>query len=126
MVQRLAVGGEAELGQDGFVDLCRAPSGDPRTGVQEHLHKADHPGVVDFDAGIVDASGANRQGQPLQQREIDMDVQALGLEGGEAVGDGREAVRRHRPISQERSKILWMGKWRLKMKLRQYSIWLMA
>jgi hypothetical protein len=24
------------------------------------------------------------------------------------------------------SKILWMGKWRLKMKLRQYSIWAMA
>ena len=31
----------------------------------------------------------------------------------------RWAVRRHRPISQLRSKILWMGKWRLKMKLRQ-------
>jgi hypothetical protein len=28
----------------------------------------------------------------------------------------------HRPSSQLRSKILWMGKWRLKMKLRQYSI----
>src|SRR5436305_9911866 len=33
----------------------------------------------------------------------------------------RFAVRRHKPISQLRSKILWMGKWRLKMKLRQYS-----
>ena len=36
------------------------------------------------------------------------------------------AVRRHRPISQLRSKILWIRKRRLKMKLRQYSIWLMA
>ena len=35
-------------------------------------------------------------------------------------------VRRHSPNSQLRSKILWIGKWRLKMKLRQYSIWLMA
>ena len=34
----------------------------------------------------------------------------------------RFAVRRHRPISQLRSKILWIGKWRLKMKFRQYSI----
>ena len=37
----------------------------------------------------------------------------------------RFAVSRHRPISQLRSKILWMGKWRLKMKFRQYSIWAM-
>ena len=32
------------------------------------------------------------------------------------------AVRRNSPISQERSKILWIGKFRLKMKFRQYSI----
>jgi hypothetical protein len=32
------------------------------------------------------------------------------------------AVRRNSPISQDCSNILWMGKWRLKMKLRQYSI----
>ena len=36
------------------------------------------------------------------------------------------AESRHRPSSQLRSKSLWMGKLRLKMKLRQYSIWLMA
>ena len=36
------------------------------------------------------------------------------------------AVSRHRPSSQLRSNSLWMGKWRLKMKLRQYSIWAMA
>jgi hypothetical protein len=37
----------------------------------------------------------------------------------------RLAVKRQRPISQLRSRMLWMGKWRLKMKLRQYSIWAM-
>ena len=36
------------------------------------------------------------------------------------------AVSRHRPSSQLRSNSLWMGKLRLKMKLRQYSIWLIA
>jgi len=35
-------------------------------------------------------------------------------------------VNRHRPSSQLRSKSLWMGKLRLKMKLRQYSIWAIA
>lgn len=34
----------------------------------------------------------------------------------------RWAVRRQRPISQKRSKILWVGKRRLRMKLRQYWI----
>ena len=34
----------------------------------------------------------------------------------------RLAVMRQSPISQLRSKILWMGKRRLNMKLRQYSI----
>ena len=35
-------------------------------------------------------------------------------------------VSRHRPSSQLRSNNLWMGKCRLKMKLRQYSIWAIA
>ena len=36
------------------------------------------------------------------------------------------APSRHRPSSQLRSNSLWMGKWRLKMKLRQYSTCAMA
>ena len=36
------------------------------------------------------------------------------------------AVSRHRPSSQARSNIFLIGKLRLKMKLRQYSIWVMA
>src|SRR6266404_2379497 len=43
----------------------------------------------------------------------------------EDLGD-LSAVSRHRPSSQPRSKSLWMGKLRLKMKLRQYSIWAIA
>src|SRR6516225_672109 len=33
------------------------------------------------------------------------------------------AVRRNNPNSQERSKILWIGKFRRKRKFRQYSTW---
>ena len=36
------------------------------------------------------------------------------------------APSRHRPSSQPRSNSLWIGKWRLKMKLRQYSTCEMA
>jgi len=39
--------------------------------------------------------------------------------------DPLSAARRNSPISQDCSKILWMRKCRLKMKLRQYSTWLM-
>jgi hypothetical protein len=35
-------------------------------------------------------------------------------------------VSRQRPSSQLRSNSRWMGKFRLKMKLRQYSIWAIA
>ena len=48
-------------------------------------------------------------------------VQAGAEYRGNLVGGSR-----HRPTSQLRSNSLWMGKLRLKMKLRQYSIWLMA
>src|SRR5207253_6568513 len=155
--------------------------------------------------GIADRADGDRQGEALQQREVDVDVEPLRLEAGEAGGDGLEAlahgvemvqslleteigevvgdqlvaqeggelfvllqegvfevgaedmmavldaiddvaslprmlrfrrmpkistilsaVSRHRPSSQLRSNSLWMGKLRLKMKLRQYSICAMA
>ena len=160
---------------------------------------------MDFDARIADRADSDGQSDPLQEREVDVDVEPLRLEPGEAIGDGLKrladciemvqpfletevgkvvgaefvaqergellilleegrlevgaedmmamldlidnggelaavlrcrrvpkisaillAVSRHRPSSQLRSNSLWMGKLRLKMKLRQYSIWLIA
>jgi hypothetical protein len=45
---------------------------------------------VDFDAGITDRADGNGQGDPLEQGKVDMDVEALSLEAGEAVGNGLE------------------------------------
>jgi hypothetical protein len=173
--------------------------------VEQNLQQPDDAGLVDFDAGITNRADGKGECDALQQREVHVNVEPLGLATRESVRDGlkllahgvqvveaflqaevtqvvradlvaqegRElfvlleegvlpvgsvdmmavldllddraqlaakllsqtnaenltdlmAVRRHSPSSQERSKALWMGKWRLKMKLRQYSIWLIA
>src|SRR6266404_269321 len=188
-----------------MVDLLGGPAADVTAAMQEDFKEADDARVVDLDAGIADRADGDRQGEALQQREVDVDVEPLRLEAGKAGGDGLEAladgvemvqslfeaevgeivgdqlvaqeggklfvllqegvlevgaedmmavldavddggqlaahpavqtraedlgdlsaVSRHRPSSQPRSKSLWMGKLRLKMKLRQYSIWAIA
>jgi hypothetical protein len=43
---------------------------------------------VDFDSGITDRADRDGQGQPLLQREVDMDIEAVSLETGKAVRDG--------------------------------------
>jgi hypothetical protein len=58
--------------------------------MQKNLEQPDNPGVMDFDAGITDRADVDRQGDPLQQREVHLDVEALGLKAGETIGDGQE------------------------------------
>ena len=48
--------------------------------------------VVDLDAGKLRGSHQDGQREPLQERELDVNVQALRLEGGEAVGDRQELL----------------------------------
>ena len=65
---------------------------DRRAAVQQDFHEPDHAGVVDLDAGELRGSHRDGQRQPLQEREVDVNVQALRLEGGEAVGDRQELL----------------------------------
>ena len=74
------------------MDLPGRPAADHRSAVEQNLHEPDHPSVVDFDAGKLGSAYRDRQRQPLEERELDMDVQALCLEGGEAVGDLEELL----------------------------------
>ena len=90
LVQAVGFRGELEGGEDGLVNLFGGPAADGIAAMQQHLQQADDPGVVDFDAGIADRADGDGQGDPLQQREVHMDVEALRLEAGEAVGDGLE------------------------------------
>jgi hypothetical protein len=60
--------------------------------VQEDLEEADDTGVVDLDSGIADRADGDWKAEALQQREVDVDVEPLRLETGEAAGDGLEAL----------------------------------
>src|SRR5208337_1284097 len=202
LVQAVGVLREVEGVEDGLMDLPGRPAADLRTAMQEDLEQADDARLVDLEAGITHRADRDRIGEALQQREIDMHVEPLGLQAGEAIRDRLEGgphgiemveplaqaevgeivgdqfvaqkgpqllilfeeaalevgaedmmagsmtvaslpcirrltrlpkivailseLSRHRPSSQLRSNSLWMGKRRLKMKLRQYSIWEMA
>src|SRR6266436_7380368 len=92
LVQSVGFGRKLKRGEDSLVDLLCGPTADGGAGVKEHLQEPDDAGVVDLDAGIPHRTGGNRQGQPLEQGEVHMDVEALGLERSETVGDGLESL----------------------------------
>jgi len=75
-----------------MVDLLGGPAADVAAAMQEDFEEADDAGLVDLDAGIADGTNGDRQGEVLQQRKVDMDVEPLRLEAGEAAGDGLEAL----------------------------------
>jgi hypothetical protein len=56
--------------------------------MQQDFEQADDAGFVDFDAGITHRADSDRQGDPLQQGEVNMNVEPLRLEAGEAACDG--------------------------------------
>src|SRR6516162_1354422 len=82
--------GEIEGSKDGVMELAGGPAADLRTAVEEDLEQADDARLVDLEAGITHRADRDRMGEALQQREIDMHVEPLGLEAGEAIGDRLE------------------------------------
>ena len=67
------------------MDLLGGPAADVSAAVEENLEQADDARVMDFDAGIADRTDGDGQGDALQKREVDVDVEPLRLETGEAV-----------------------------------------
>src|SRR5438105_8324895 len=92
LVEAVGAVGEVEGGEDGMVDLLGRPAADVTAAMQEDIKEADDARVVDLDAGIADRGDGDRQGEALQQREVDVDVEPLRLEAGKAGGDGLEAL----------------------------------
>lgn len=60
LVQPVALVGYAEARQDDLMELRGAPAADGGARMQQHLHEANHAGVVDLDAGELGA--ADRDG----------------------------------------------------------------
>ena len=88
--KRVAFGAECEAGKNRLMDIAGTPAQDSGAAMQQHLHQAQHAGIVEFDAGGFMLAGGNGQGQALEEGELDVDVERLGLESREAVGDGTE------------------------------------
>src|SRR6266481_10012718 len=87
LVEGIGCGGETVGLEHGLKELRSAPAQHLSAGVQEDFQEADHAGVMDFDAWEPHFAAPDREGEFLQQREVNMHVEALGLEGSEAVGD---------------------------------------
>src|SRR6266699_6777494 len=74
------------------MDVGRSPTVELRAAVQQDLHQAHHPSVVNLDAGDFGFSGYDRQSHPLKPWEVDVNVQGLRFETGETIGDGDELL----------------------------------
>ena len=92
LVEPVGAVGEVEGGEDGVVDLLGGPAADLTTAVQEDFEEADDTGLVDLDSRIADRADGDWKAEALQQREVDVDVEPLRLETGEAAGDGLEPL----------------------------------
>ena len=92
LVQAIGSVVDVECGEDGLVDLPGGPAADVTAAVQEHLEEADDARVVDLDAGIANRADGDGQGEALQQREVDMDVEPLRLKAGKTAGDVLEPL----------------------------------
>src|SRR5437764_7487317 len=75
-----------------MMDLLGGRAADMSAAMQEDFEQTDNAGVVDLDAGIAHRADGDRQGEALQKRKVDMDIEPLRLEAGKAIGDGLEAL----------------------------------
>src|SRR5208337_201627 len=104
LVQTVGLLREVEGVEDGLMDLPGRPAADLRTAMQEDLEQADDARLVDLEAGITHRADRDRMGEALQQREIDMHVEPLGLEAGEAIRDrlegGPHGIEMVEPLAQ--------------------------
>ena len=75
-----------------MVDLFGGPSADVSATVQEDFEETDDARIVDLDAGVANRADGDWDGEALQEREVDVDIEPLRLEAGEAAGDGLEPL----------------------------------
>ena len=90
LVESVCFGRKLEGGNDCLVNLFGGPAPDGTAVMQEYLQQPDDPLVMDFDAWITDRADGDGQSDSLKQRKVHMNVEGLGLETGEAVGDDVE------------------------------------
>ena len=60
--------------------------------VQQDLHEANHPGILDLDAGYLGLAQLYWKRQSLEKREVHVDIEILSLGSDEAIGDNHERL----------------------------------
>ena len=73
--------------------------------MKRHFHPTDHPGVLVF--GDLAAAGSDRQGQSKKRREVNMDVEQVGLKAGEAIRHRDQFLAQRVPMLQ--ALLFWPG-----------------
>src|SRR5579862_504270 len=81
-----------EGGDNDLMDLLGGPATDVGATMQEDFEQADDARIMELDAGIADRADCDGEGETLQQREVNMNVEPLRLEAGEAICDGLEPL----------------------------------
>jgi len=74
------------------MDLLGGPAPDVAGSVQEDFEQADDARIMELDTGAADCTDGDGEGETLQQREVNMEVEPLRLEAGEAICDGLEPL----------------------------------
>jgi hypothetical protein len=62
------------------VDLPCGSAADVAAAMHETLEQANEAALVDLDAGVTNHTNSDRQGEALEQREVDMHIEPLCLE----------------------------------------------
>jgi hypothetical protein len=84
-------GGEwAEGGEDSLREVGGAPSVELHAAVEQHLPQPHQAGVVNLDAGDFGFAGHDRQSHALQQQQVQVHVQGLRFETGQAIRNADE------------------------------------
>ena len=84
--------GELDGAEYSLVDLPGGPAADLAGAVQEDLEDADDARIMQLDAEIADRADGDGEGETLQHREVDMNIEPLRLAAGEAISDGLEPL----------------------------------
>ena len=90
LVKTVGFFGKLKTLENDLVNMLGAPGAEIVATMQQNLQEPDDASLVNLYPGIVDRPCGDRQGDALQQREVDVDVQPLGLEPGETIRDRQE------------------------------------
>jgi hypothetical protein len=92
LVETVSLLRDVEGGEDGLVDFPGGPAAKVGAAMQENLEQADDARIVDLDSRVADGADGDRQGDTLEERKVDVDVEPLGLKACEPTDDGLEFV----------------------------------